>query len=82
MLSNSFELKKEEFSTGSYAEIEISKETQWGEVEIEKRTEKLLDFLFDRWKINEILEYLIKEDVVDWVNEQKEYKKKLCFKIS
>jgi hypothetical protein len=38
--------------------------------------------LFDRWKIDEILEYLIKEDVVDWINEQKEYKKKLCFKIS
>lgn len=75
-------LKKKNFSTGSYAEIEISKEIQWGKVEIEKRMEKLLDFLFDRWKIDEILEYLIKEDVVDWINEQKEYKKKLCFKIS
>lgn len=53
-----------------------------GKIEIEMRIEKLLDFLFDRWKIDEILEYLIKEDVVDWINEQKEYKKKLCFKIS
>lgn len=81
LLNNPFENKKEKFSNGSYAEIEISKEKQWGKAEIEKRTEKLLDFLFARWGIDEILEYWDKNDAADWVKEQREYKEKLCFRI-
>ena len=82
LLNNPFENKKEKFSNGSYAEIEISKEKQWGKAEIEKRTEKLLDFLFARWGIDEILEYWDKNDAADWAKEQREYKEKLCFRIS
>ena len=82
LLNNPFENKKEKFSNGSYAEIEISKEKQWGKAEIEKRTEKLLDFLLDRWGIDEILEYWDKNDATDWAMEQRECREKLCFRIS
>ncbi|ECQ8819548.1 HNH endonuclease, partial [Campylobacter jejuni] len=59
-LSNEdFNDKKHRFKSGSYSEIEICNNSQWGENEIEERTIKLINFLFNRW---EIKDYYFKDD--------------------
>ncbi|MGX2984198.1 DUF262 domain-containing protein [Helicobacter sp. 23-1048] len=50
-----FEQKVERYKEGSYAEIEISQSKKWDKQAIENRSEKLLDFMFERWGINEII---------------------------
>ena len=46
-----FEVKKEAFSNGSYAEIEVSKERIWEPKSIKNRSRTLLEFLSERWDI-------------------------------
>ncbi|EAI0535655.1 HNH endonuclease [Campylobacter jejuni] len=65
-LSNdNFNEKKNRFKSGSYSEIEIYDNLQWGENEIEKRTEKLIDFLFSRWEIKDY--YFNKNDTLEQI---------------
>lgn len=79
LLNHPFDKKKELFADGSYSEIEISKESQWGREEIEKRTQKLLDFLIERWGIDEILEYWKEQE---WIKDAKEHRQKYLEKLS
>jgi len=43
--------KKDAFSSGSYSEIEVSKNEKWTPIQIEERGRKILQFLSDRWDI-------------------------------
>jgi len=56
-----FDEKKESFSTGSYSEIEVSKNKQWTPQEIKIRGRKILQFLSERWDVP------ITEDTIDRV---------------
>ena len=70
--NESWDYKKERFSTGSFNEIEISKSDKWNYRSIQQRGEKLLKFLclkvqdgftFDNEAIRQILfdaDYIIK----------------------
>lgn len=75
--------KIKEFERGSYAEIEVSQIKKWDKKAIEKRSEKLLDFLFERWEINQIIDFWSNEQYgyQDWAKEQKNIKKELIFPI-
>lgn len=53
-----FKEKAERYKTGSYSQIEISQSEKWDKEAIETRTKKLLDFMFERWGINEIYRVL------------------------
>ncbi|MGN8444151.1 DUF262 domain-containing protein [Helicobacter pylori] len=55
-LSNKpFEEKRKEYLKGSYSEKEVAKNASFGIVEIQKRSEKLLDFLIVRYNIAELV---------------------------
>ncbi|WRA27194.1 DUF262 domain-containing HNH endonuclease family protein [Helicobacter pylori] len=55
-LSNKpFEEKRKEYLKGSYSEKEVAKNASFGIVEIQKRSEKLLDFLIARYRIAELV---------------------------
>ncbi|GAA7328335.1 DUF262 domain-containing protein [Helicobacter pylori] len=62
-LSNKpFEEKRKEYLKGSYSEKEVAKNASFGVVEIQERSEKLLDFLIARYRIAELVgEYAIKD---------------------
>ncbi len=46
-----FKDKKEIFSSGSSSEIEVSKYEKWTTKEIDERSEKILNFMNDRWHL-------------------------------
>lgn len=79
-----FNKKVEKYKTGSYSEIEISQSKKWDKNAIENRTKKLLNFMFERWGINEIIEYW-ENNEDDWRREwagiQKKIQKELVFSI-
>ncbi|GAA8860666.1 DUF262 domain-containing protein [Helicobacter pylori] len=55
-LSNKpFEEKRKEYLKGSYSGKEVAKNATFGVVEIQKRSEKLLDFLIARYRIVELV---------------------------
>ncbi|WP_208371054.1 DUF262 domain-containing protein [Helicobacter pylori] len=55
-LSNKpFEEKRKEYLKGSYNEKEVAKNASFGITEIQKRSEKLLDFLIMRYRIAELV---------------------------
>ncbi|WQW76381.1 DUF262 domain-containing HNH endonuclease family protein [Helicobacter pylori] len=55
-LSNKpFEEKRKEYLKGSYSEKEVAKNASFGIVEIQERSEKLLDFLIARYRIVELV---------------------------
>ncbi|MCQ2955486.1 DUF262 domain-containing HNH endonuclease family protein [Helicobacter pylori] len=55
-LSNKpFEEKRKQYLKGSYSEKEVAKNASFGIVEIQKRSEKLLDFLIARYRIAELV---------------------------
>ncbi|RKU91184.1 DUF262 domain-containing protein [Helicobacter pylori] len=55
-LSNKpFEKKRKAYLKGSYSEKEVAKNASFGIVEIQKRSEKLLDFLIVRYNIAELV---------------------------
>ncbi len=55
-LSNKpFEEKRKEYLKGSYSEKEVAKNASFGVVEIQERSEKLLDFLIVRYNIAELV---------------------------
>ncbi|GAA8916078.1 hypothetical protein HpEKA44_14190 [Helicobacter pylori] len=55
-LSNKpFEEKRKAYLKGSYSEKEVAKNASFGIVEIQKRSEKLLDFLIMRYRIAELV---------------------------
>ncbi|OOP84092.1 hypothetical protein BB415_07970 [Helicobacter pylori] len=55
-LSNKpFEEKRKEYLKGSYSEKEVAKNASFGIVEIQERSEKLLDFLIMRYNIAELV---------------------------
>ncbi|WP_208360244.1 DUF262 domain-containing protein [Helicobacter pylori] len=55
-LSNKpFDEKRKEYLKGSYSEKEVAKNASFGIVEIQKRSEKLLDFLIARYNIAELV---------------------------
>ncbi len=55
-LSNKpFDEKRKEYLKGSYSEKEVAKNASFGIVEIQKRSEKLLDFLIARYRIAELV---------------------------
>ncbi|GAA8514768.1 DUF262 domain-containing protein [Helicobacter pylori] len=55
-LSNKpFDEKRKEYLKGSYSEKEVAKNASFGLVEIQERSEKLLDFLIARYRIVELV---------------------------
>ncbi|GAA8032356.1 DUF262 domain-containing protein [Helicobacter pylori] len=55
-LSNKpFDEKRKEYLKGSYSEKEVAKNASFGIVEIQKRSEKLLDFLIAHYRIAELV---------------------------
>ncbi|GAA8098279.1 hypothetical protein Kazakh3177_15360 [Helicobacter pylori] len=55
-LSNKpFNEKRKEYLKGSYSEKEVAKNASFGVVEIQQRSEKLLDFLIARYRIAELV---------------------------
>ncbi|GAA9519855.1 hypothetical protein UBN31_12130 [Helicobacter pylori] len=55
-LSNKpFDEKRKAYLKGSYSEKEVAKNATFGVVEIQKRSEKLLDFLIARYRIAELV---------------------------
>ncbi|WRD13795.1 DUF262 domain-containing HNH endonuclease family protein [Helicobacter pylori] len=55
-LSNKpFEEKRKQYLKGSYSEKEVVKNASFGVVEIQERSEKLLDFLIARYRIAELV---------------------------
>ncbi|GAA9979931.1 hypothetical protein VN0965_14220 [Helicobacter pylori] len=55
-LSNKpFEEKRKAYLKGSYSEKEVAKNASFGIIEIQKRSEKLLDFLIMRYRIAELV---------------------------
>ncbi|GAA7459554.1 hypothetical protein HpBHB13_10050 [Helicobacter pylori] len=55
-LSNKpFEEKRKAYLKGSYSEKEVAKNASFGVVEIQKRSEKLLDFLIARYRIAKLV---------------------------
>ena len=80
---NPYNVKRERYKEGSQSEIEISQIKSWDSKAIQKRTEKLLNFMFDRWDINKIILYWEQqgEYAENWVKGQKEAQKKLVFSI-
>jgi hypothetical protein len=46
-----FKDKKEIFSSGSFNEIEVSKYDKWTTKEIDERSEKILEFMNERWHL-------------------------------
>ncbi|WQW55263.1 DUF262 domain-containing HNH endonuclease family protein [Helicobacter pylori] len=55
-LSNKpFEEKRKQYLKGSYSEKEVANNASFGIVEIQKRSEKLLDFLIARYRIAELV---------------------------
>ncbi|GAA7000174.1 DUF262 domain-containing protein [Helicobacter pylori] len=55
-LSNKpFEEKRKAYLKGSYSEKEVAKNASFGIIEIQKRSEKLLDFLIARYRIAELV---------------------------
>ncbi|WP_120880811.1 DUF262 domain-containing protein [Helicobacter pylori] len=55
-LSNKpFEGKRKQYLKGSYSEKEVAKNASFGVVEIQERSEKLLDFLIARYRIAELV---------------------------
>ncbi|WQW36486.1 DUF262 domain-containing HNH endonuclease family protein [Helicobacter pylori] len=55
-LSNKpFDEKRKEYFKGSYSEKEVAKNASFGVVEIQERSEKLLDFLIARYRIAELV---------------------------
>ncbi|MFP6197917.1 DUF262 domain-containing protein [Helicobacter pylori] len=55
-LSNKpFEEKRKQYLKGSYSEKEVAKNASFGIVEIQKRSEKLLDFLIAHYRIAELV---------------------------
>ncbi|GAA8411166.1 hypothetical protein HpDR45_19930 [Helicobacter pylori] len=55
-LSNKpFDEKRKEYLKGSYSEKEVAKNASFGITEIQKRSEKLLDFLIVRYRIVELV---------------------------
>ncbi|WP_120830671.1 DUF262 domain-containing protein [Helicobacter pylori] len=50
-----FEEKRKQYLKGSYSEKEVAKNASFGIVEIQKRSEKLLDFLIVRYRIAELV---------------------------
>ncbi len=55
-LSNKpFDEKRKEYLKGSYSEKEVAKNASFGIIEIQKRSEKLLDFLIARYRIAELV---------------------------
>ncbi|RVY31495.1 DUF262 domain-containing protein [Helicobacter pylori] len=55
-LSNKpFEEKRKQYLKGSYSEKEVAKNASFGIIEIQKRSEKLLDFLIARYRIAELV---------------------------
>lgn len=55
-LSNKpFDEKRKEYLKGSYSEKEVAKNASFGITEIQKRSEKLLDFLIARYRIVELV---------------------------
>ncbi|WP_305874046.1 DUF262 domain-containing protein [Helicobacter pylori] len=55
-LSNKpFEEKRKQYLKGSYSEKEVAKNASFGIIEIQERSEKLLDFLIARYRIAELV---------------------------
>lgn len=55
-LSNKpFDEKRKEYLKGSYSEKEVAKNASFGIIEIQERSEKLLDFLIARYRIAELV---------------------------
>jgi hypothetical protein len=49
--NKNFDKKKEIYSSGSFNEIEVSKYEKWTTKEIDERSEKILDFMNERWHL-------------------------------
>ena len=49
--NKAFKDKKEIYSSGSFSEIEVSKYDKWTTKEIDERSEKILDFVNERWHL-------------------------------
>ena len=75
------EKAEQHYKNGSYAELEISQSKKWDKQAIENRSEKLLDFMFERWGINEIIEYRENNEEQEWAMEQRQIQKDLIFPI-
>ncbi|MUU90377.1 DUF262 domain-containing protein [Helicobacter pylori] len=50
-----FDEKRKEYLKGSYSEKEVAKNASFGLIEIQERSEKLLDFLISRYRIAELV---------------------------
>lgn len=77
-----FKEKVERYKTGSYSQIEISQSKKWDKKAIETRSKQLLDFMFKRWGINEIIEYWENNEEEDRAKKQREIQTELIFPIS
>lgn len=81
--NKSFKEKIEYFrEVVSYSTIEISQSKKWDKVAIENRSKKLLEFMFERWGINEIIEYWENNEEQEWAKEQRKIQDELIFRIS
>lgn len=79
--NKAFKEKSMIYERASYAGLDISKKRKWDKKAIESRCKELLDFMFERWGINEILEFWEQNDEKEWAKEQKDIQKELVFRI-
>lgn len=77
-----FKEKVGRYKKGSYSEIEISQSKKWDKKTIETRSKQLLEFMFERWGINEIIEYWENSEEEDRAKKQREIQTELIFPIS
>ncbi len=54
-LNGDFDEKRKAYLKGSYSEKEVAKNASFGLIEIQKRSEKLLDFLIAHYRIAELV---------------------------
>lgn len=73
--------KIQRYMKGSQSEIEISQTKKWDKNAIVKRSKRLLDFMLERWEINDIIKYWEENDEKEWAKEQREMQEKLIFSI-
>lgn len=73
--------KIQRYMKGSQSEIEISQTKKWDKNAIVKRSKRLLDFMFERWEINNIIKHWEENDEKEWAKEQREMQEKLIFSI-
>lgn len=73
--------KRQRYTKGSQSQIEISQTKKWDKNAIVKRSKRLLDFMFERWEINNIIKYWEENGGKEWAKEQREMQEKLIFSI-